>query len=295
MSLKDYRLSVVVFLGLLLGFILPQVGLLLKPYLSYILMLIMFITCLKINPEEFRKIRFKTIVAAMALSLVVVPLFSLGGLIFTPLVFTGFLLALSCPSAASSAFFTDSFGGNASLALVITTIANLISIVSLPVTMLIGVGTSVSFDATVIVMNMIQIILIPLIAAFIARRYMKNLSNAVTRQGSSVSSALILLVLWGGMASGVGYIESNIPDFLGINLIFTVMIALSFAASYFLSMRFGRKDAIALGVTSFMKNAILALVIGSVTFSPGVLPALVANLIDQNIILILLGIFFKRK
>jgi len=295
MSLRNFKLPLIVFLGLSLGFILPQIGLLFKPFLSYLLMLIIFFTCLKIDIADFRKIKIKTILIGLFFIFIFAPLLSLGGMILTPMVFAGILVAFSCPSAAVSAFFSDAFKGDPSLAIALTTISSLISVITLPLTILIGVGTSIKFDTTSIILNMVQIILIPLFAAILMNRYLRKNSERLCRYDKIISYALIIFVLWAGVASGVSYIEGNVYEFLQINLVVTLLLVVALLVPYYIGKMLGREVAITLAITTFVKNGILALVIGSITFGSGVLPVMVANIIDQNVLLILLGLFLKRK
>jgi len=205
------------------------------------------------------------------------------------------LVALSCPSAAVSAFYSNEYKGSSSLALVLITITSLISIITLPLTILIGVGTSISFDTSSVILNLIQIILIPLAAAILLRKYSKKASDKLCRYDKTVSYIMILFVLWGGVASGVSYIEGNIYEFLEVNLVLTLLLIAAILVTYSVGKLFGREVAITLAITTFLKNGILSLVIGSVAFGSGTLPALVANLIDQNVLLVLLGLVLNKK
>jgi BASS family bile acid:Na+ symporter len=258
-------------------------------------MIIMFFTCLKTNLADFRKIKIKAILVGLFFIFIFAPLLSLGGMIISPMVFAGILVAFSCPSAAVSAFYSDAFKGSPSLAIVLTTITSLISVLTMPLTMLIGVGASIKFDAISIILNLAQIILIPLFAAILMNRYLRKTSERMCKYDKIFSHALILFVLWGGVASGVSYIQGNIYEFLQINLVVTSLLAVALIIPYAIGKMFGREDAITLSITTFVKNGILALVIGSVTFGSEVLPVLVANIIDQNMLLVILGLLLKRK
>ena len=142
---------------------------------------------------------------------------------------------------------------------------------------------------------MVQIILIPLFAAILMNRYLRKNSERLCRYDKIISYALIIFVLWAGVASGVSYIEGNVYEFLQINLVVTLLLVVALLVPYYIGKMLGREVAITLAITTFVKNGILALVIGSITFGSGVLPVMVAIIIDQNVLLILLGLFLKRK
>ena len=295
MSLRNIKLSLIVFLGLSLGFILPLFGLFFKPFLTYLLMLLMFFVCLKIDVADFKKIKLRTILIALFFILIFTPLLSMVGVLFMPLIFAGILLAFSCPSAAASAFYSDAFKGNSSVPVILTTITSLISIISLPLTMLIGVGVSIKIDTISMILNLIQVVLIPLLAAFLIKKYLRKISEKACKYDKIVSYIIITFILWGGVASGISYIEGNMYEFLEINLLVTFLLTVALLVSYFIGKIFGREIAITLAITTFMKNGILALVIGSIAFGSGILPVVVANIIDQNILIIILGLLLKHN
>ncbi|MCP8305155.1 MAG: hypothetical protein H3Z50_06810 [archaeon] len=159
---------------------------------------------------------------------------------------------------------------------------------------MVGVGVLIKFDVISMIFNLIQMILIPLLAAILFRKYLTKLSERALKYGNLISYIVIIYILWGGVASGIDYIEGNIYGFLEINLVITPLLTVALLFSYNIGKMFGREHAITLSIATFLKNGILALVIGFITFGSGVLPALVTNLIDQNIMLILLGLFLKK-
>jgi BASS family bile acid:Na+ symporter len=293
MLLRNIVLSLIIFLGLSLGFILPQFGMELGPFLSYFLMVLMFFVFLKLDFSDFRKISPKTIVVGLSFVIVLMPLLSLAGSLISSMVFAGALLAFSCPSAASSTFYSDAFGGSSSLAVTITTISGLLSVVLLPIIMLAGVGASISFNPLSILTSLVQIILIPFVMAFAFKKFYRRFSDNILKHEKPLSYITILFILWGGVASGAGYIQGNLYEFFQVNLLITSLLAVAFLIAYSIGKAFGRKTAMTLGVTTSMKNGILALVIGSATFGPSILLTMVANLIGQNIILMIIGLIKK--
>jgi BASS family bile acid:Na+ symporter len=294
MQFRNITLSLIIFLGLSLGFIIPEFGLSFRSSLPYLLMVLMFFVFLKTEISEFRKIKIKTIAIGLFLVIVFMPMISLVGMVMSSVAFTGILLAFSCPSAASSAFFSNVFGGSSSLAVTLTTISGLASVLLLPVIMLAGVGTSISFDPLSILASLVQIILLPFLAAFLFKKYSGKFSYKALKHERIISYITIIFILWGGVASGASYIQGNVFEFLQVNLIITFLLAAAFLIAYVIGRLFGKETAMTLAITTSMKNGILALVIGSATFGPQIVLPLVANLIDQNIILMLIGLI-KRN
>lgn len=294
MPFANIVLSLLIFLGLLLGFSFPEAGLNLGPFLPYFLMALMFFVFLKLNTDDFRKIKLKTILVGLFFIIVLMPVLSIAGNLLSPIVFAGTLLAFSCPSAASSAFFSNAFGGSSSLAVTLTTISGLASIVLLPIIMLLGVGTSVTFDPMSILTSLVQIILVPFLIAFLFKRYSKRLSMKLLKHERRISYVIIVFILWGGVSTGAGYVQGNLYEFLQVNVLITILLAIAMSISYSIGRIFGRETAMTFGITTSMKNGILALVVGAVAFGPQIVITLIANLIGQNIILMTIGML-KRK
>jgi predicted Na+-dependent transporter len=292
MSLSNIMLSLIIFLGMSLGFVLPEIGLSLGPFLSYFLMILLFFVFLKLDIEDFRKINLKNVAVGLLFIIVLMPLLSLAGGFISSMVFAGILLAFSCPSAASSAFYSNAFGGSSSLAVTLTTISGLASIVLLPIIMFLGVGTSISFNPMTILGSLVQIILIPFVIAFLFKKYYKGFP-VVLKQEKIISFITIIFILWGGVASGASYIQGNLYEFFQVSLLITLLLAVAFLVAYSLGKVFGKKTAMTFAVTTSTKNGVLALVIGSATFGSPILLTIVANLIGQNIILMLIGLLKK--
>ena len=145
------------------------------------------------------------------------------------------------------------------------------------------------------IINLIQMVLIPLLFAIIFRKYFRKLSEKVLENGSAISYIVLIFILWGGVASGINYIERNIYSFLEINLVITPLLMVALIFSYRIGRMFSRERAITISIATILKNGVLALVIGFLTFGSGILPTLVTNLIDQNILLILAGYFLQKK
>ncbi len=71
------------------------------------------------------------------------------------------------------------------------------------------------------------------------------------------------------------------------------VLSLAFVAAYLVGKRFGRRQAVTFGIAACVKNAALVPVVGVTGFGPAVLPPLVANLIAQNLLVVLLRIFIR--
>ena len=288
--IRRYFTSLVVVFSIILGFALPQVGSLWSgaPYLTLLLMFLMFFVTLSIEPSDVSRAAssYPIILVGLFTAFVVLPALALSTKPFFPeIIFAGTMLAFCCPSAIVSSFWAKVFKGDIATALVMSIVTNLVSIVTIPATMLIAVGTVLKIPVISMMLNLAEIILIPMTASFLLRRYVHVDWNGFSGYGSRVELGILVLVIWGSTASGVEPVRSNVPQFVYLNILMLGIFALAFAFTHFLTFEFGHNKAISIEISTTVKNAALSLVIGLATFPKSILPPLIANLIAQNLFL----------
>jgi len=279
----------IIIMSIVLGFVFPDVGLMWRPYLALLLMFLMFFVTLDIEPKELRRSlsNFPVIVAGLLMVFVVTPLLSLlAKPFFSPIVYAGIVLALSSPAAVATAFWAKVFRADVPAALIISTVTNLLSIVTIPATMLIALGTTISMDVAGMMLNLAEIVLIPMTASFLIRKYVHINHGLVTAVTSRTELVILAFLVWGSTAPGVAYAKENVTEFVILNVFLLLMLALAFVIAYFLTRRLGHKQAVSIGIATTVKNVALSLVIGSAAFGSQIIPPLIANLIAQNLLLI---------
>jgi len=279
----------IIIMSIVLGFVFPDVGLMWRPYLALLLMFLMFFVTLDIEPKELRRSlsNFPVIVAGLFMVFVVTPLLSLlAKPFFSPIVYAGIVLAFSCPAAVATAFWAKVFRADVPAALIISTVTNLLSIVTIPATMIIAIGTTISMDVAGMMLNLAEIVLIPMTASFLIRKYVHINHGLVTAVTSRTELVILVFLVWGSTAPGVAYAKENVTELVILNVFLLLMLALAFVIAYFLTRRLGHKQAVSIGIATTVKNVALSLVIGSAAFGSQIIPPLIANLIAQNLLLI---------
>ena len=286
----------IIIMSIVLGFVFPGVGLMWRSYLGLLLMFLMFFVTLDIEPKEVGRSlsNFPVIAAGLFMVFVVTPLLSLlAKPFFSPMVYAGIVLAFSCPAAVATTFWAKVFRADVPVALIISTVANLLSVVTIPATMLIAIGTTVSMDVVGMMLNLAEIVLIPMTASFLIKKYVHINRRLVTTVTSRTELVILVFLVWGSTALGAAYAKENVMEFLVLNVFLLLTLALAFIMAYLLTRRFGHKQAVSIGIATTVKNAALSLVIGSVAFGPQIIPPLIANLIAQNLLLIPLKVAIK--
>lgn len=293
---RRFFTPLLVLVSIALGFLFPDIGALWKPYLSVLLALLMFFVSLTIEPREIKEsVKSYSVVAlALLMVFVVTPLLALSAkLLFSSEVYVGTVLAFSSPSAIVTPFWAGVFSGDVATALVVSTTANLLAVVTVPLTMIVAVGSAVSVDMSWMVQNLAVVILVPFGAAFLFRKALSVDATRINAYSSKVELAILVLLVWGSVADGAVYARSHAVEFAFLNVFMLCVLGLAFAVAYLVGRRFGRRQAVTFGIAACVKNAALALVVGVTGFGPAVLPPLVANLIAQNLLVVLLGIFIR--
>lgn len=290
--------AITILASIALGFFHPDVGMYWKPYVAYLLMLLMFSTVLTIRPKDILESAHDVKALAYALFMIFVfapALALIGKPLFSPITFAGIMLALCAPSAIATAFYASVFKGDTAYGLVISMTTNLLAILTIPLTMFLAIGATISLDVTWMILNLTQLILVPIAIAFLVQKTFHTDMSRLSRYTSKTNLMILLFVIWGSIAPGTAYAQDNPTQFLRLNLFILTLLVISFIVTYTLGARNGHKRAITAGIAASVKNGALPLVIATTLFNSEILPPLVANLIAQSLILVALGTFLKEK
>jgi predicted Na+-dependent transporter len=287
----------IILLGILFGFLLPSVGVIWKAYLPYLLMLLMFFVSLTIEPKEiaYSVKNYSLIGLALFMVFIFTPLLSLlARPLFSQADYTGTVLAFACPSAIATGFWCSVICGDVATGLVMSTVTNLLAIVTLPFTMLIILGATIRINTGWMILNLAELILIPLGSSFMLKALIRKSLRHLSGYTSKANSIIMMLLIWGSIAPGVADAEKDAVEFGFLNVFMLIMLALAFCIAYELGRNHGREQAVTVAIGSSVKNAALSLVLGLTIFGSNVLSPLIANLIAQNILLIPLTIILKK-
>ena len=146
--------------------------------------------------------------------------------------------------------------------------------------------TMTKINSTEIFSNLFFILVVPLVAGQVLRKLSLQKTQKINIHSSPIQQALVLFLIWGAIAPGATLIQENPVEFILLLLFIVLILSATFAVAYFAGKKFGRSSAIALSIVSSHKNSTLAIVIGELVLGPLALPALIANLVGQNLFLI---------
>jgi len=287
----------VIIAGIVLGFLLPAVGLLWKNYIGLLLVVLMLFLYLRIDTEDVKNsVRDpKPLGWALLMTFVFMPLLALiGRVFFAPILFSGIVLALSSPPAAAAGFWTRIFKGDIAFALVATAISSLFAVVTVPASMLLATGAIASFDPYPMILMLAELILVPAVTVLLLKKAVHIEWGRVTRHTAHLELVVVFLLIWGSIAPGIESVRENLLQFGLLNVFMFASLGLGFSIAFLVGKKFGYAHAISAGIATCVKNAGLSLVIGLTMFGSSVVPPLIANLVAQNLLIVLL-LCFKSK
>jgi len=296
--LKTSVTPLVIIAALALGFLLPDVGLLWKNYIGLLLVVLMLFLYLRIDAKDVKNSvrNAKPLGWALLMTYIFMPLLALvGKVFFAPILFSGIVLALSSPPAAATSFWARIFKGDIAFALVLTAIASILAVFTVPASMLLATGTIASFDPYPMILMLAELILIPAVTVLLLKKAVHVEWYRVTLHTGHIELAVVFLLIWGSVAPGVESIRDNLVQFGLLNVFMFASLSLGFSIAFLVGRRFGYEHAISGGIATCVKNAGLSLVIGLAMFGSSVVPPLIANLVAQNVLIVLLLTYFKSK
>lgn len=294
MNISKYS-SLIILFGALLGFLWPSPGLALRPILNILLMILIFLSCLEIDLNQiwatFKKpklIFFELLIVHLA-SPILIYIFLKP--FISPELFLGLILVTTVPVGRSAVFLSNLFGGLPEKALVISSLSNLISPLTLPLITYYFTQSTIKFDAIEMSTSMAYIIIIPFLLAILLRRF--NLVKKITRHQTDLSTVLVSIIVWGIVAPIHNQITSHLFLSFELTLLSLVLMSINFALGYFLGTN--KSEKITYAISATYKNYSLATIIAALTF-PNVilisLPSLIYS-ISNNLLLLPLQFLLK--
>jgi bile acid:Na+ symporter, BASS family len=290
--LKEYT-WLVILLAIGLGLLAPTTGMVIKPYVSYLLMGLMFLSGVSIDfarsVKHLKKVR-KVIVSLLVIHfLSVLLVWCLRGL-FSPEIFLGLMLAAAMPVGVSVIFLAGLYGGSTAKALVIAFLSNLVSPLLVPVVVWWLAGVEIKVDSWSMFWTITSLIIIPLVLARLVA--LTRIKKVVEREGTYLSVGILFLLIWGVIAP-VSRILVLDMSFLQLFLVVLMLVLVNLLLGMWLGSDWKAKKTY--GIVLSYKNFSLAMVLALSLFGPQVaLPAVVYALVN-NLLLVLLQWRWKEK
>jgi BASS family bile acid:Na+ symporter len=293
-SLRNY-LGFFIFGGILLGLLFPAPMLPFKNYLMYPLMLLVFLSALKINVKDLRHAEHDFwryfILAVIIFIIPSLSAFLLAKTFLPNIIFIGLMIVAAAPTAIGVVFLSDIMKGDAGKALIGTTFAHLLSPLLTPFAVWFLAHEIIHVPFVDMLVLIGKLIFIPVILAQIVRWI--GWDKKILSFAGWLNEFLLFLLIWGTIAPAQKSVFAN-PKLFFIALgIFFVVLTIQAFAGYF----FGRdkKEKITWIIIGISKDFTLSSVLALTLFGAEALVAPAAFVILSNAILIPLEWWVGKK
>lgn len=274
----------IITIGIIISFIFPAIGLSLKPYLNYLLMALMFFSCLEINLKEIflDLIDYKKHTVILVIVHLVSPMiiFLLRNF-FSEEIFLGLIIVATIPAARSSVFLSSIYGGNTSKALAISTISNGLSPIIVPLLVWIFAKTSIKINYQEMGVTILMLTVIPIGLALIVRQL--ELSKSIKKYNTSLSITILFFLILGIISPVRNIILNNLQLSLTLGILIFILNVINFNLGFLVGKNYS--DKIAFAISSTYKNTTLASILALSFSNPLIaLPSVLYTVINNFII-----------
>jgi predicted Na+-dependent transporter len=290
---KNTWLVILIAIGM--SFLVPSIGIVLKPYINYFLMVLMFLSCLDINLKEFwsalRDFKIQATVLAIVHLVSPVLVLVLFKWFLSDEIFLGLILASVIPAGRAAVFLVKIYGGKPVTALVISSISNALSPITVPFLVWLFAKTSIEINPVEMGTAILWMVAVPIVAAIIFR--IIGGAKYLIDKSAGLSVIFLFMIILGIISPIRETILDNWTKSVGLILMVLFLIGVDFWLGYRLGKT--KEDKITLAVTSSYKNYTLGTLVALTLFSPVVaLPSIIYT-ISNNLLLIPIQIITKKK
>lgn len=258
-------------------------------------MILIFLSCLEIDLSQIwqtlkqpKLLFFELLIVHLASPILI---YFLLKPFISPELFLGLILVSTVPVGRSAVFLSNLFGGLPEKALVISSLSNLISPLTLPLITYYFAQSTIKFDVIEMSSSMAIIIVVPFFLALILRHF--NPIKKIIPHQTNISTVLVAIIVWGIIAPIHNQITSHLYLSLTLTLLSLILMSVNFGLGYLLGTN--KSEKITYAISATYKNYSLATIIASITF-PGLimvaLPSLIYS-ISNNLLLLPLQFLLK--
>lgn len=270
---RDLMLIAVALAGIAGGVALPESAGMLSPYILHLMMVILFLSFLKIDFAALLGIDRGSLVEVACwsfLKLVVLPV-ALWGLcrLVLPDLSLAVLLLAGVSAGVTAPFFAGILGGNVERVLQVVVVTSLLVPVTLPSLAQLLMGAQLALPYWPMVRMLLLVIVVPLFAALVQRRCFPGAMPYLARVQFPIMLLLFLLINLGVFARYAGFLRGH-PEQVLIVVLVCCLVTLLAAGSGFIVGRCsgGRLNGLDGAVMMTYVNNVLVVVFAARFFGP---------------------------
>ncbi|NQZ84492.1 MAG: hypothetical protein HRU03_02135 [Nanoarchaeales archaeon] len=285
---------VLILIAIMISLIYPKFGLNFQPYITPLMMALMFFSFLNINFQSLSD-NLHHIKKPSEILLIVHFLSPILVLLLKPYldpqIFLGLIIAASTAAGVSTVFLSSLFKGNPNTALLITFTSHMLAPILIPLVIYIFTRQVIDINYIAISFTIIKLIIIPLLLAMFFHHF--KAYKKVVPYASKISSFILFFVILGIISPVQKFLVENIKLTFLLVAIIIGLTTINFLVGYFLGKT--KEEKITYGICANYKNYALASIIALSNFEPVVaIPAAVYGLVN-NFFLIPLQFFLHSK
>lgn len=209
------NISFVVLLAVALAFFLPGAGLVFQPYVTFLAMIIIYLSFIKTPASEVMRSagQFKNMAFGLILQYLIV---GTAGLIIAktflsnPELIAGLILISITPTGISNVVFTDAIKGRTSLTIAIVIAGTIIAPFIMPLWALLFIGKYIPIDALNLFINIAAMVFIPLIAAKITKTGSKNLTKKIIKKSNQIQITALFIIIFALISPAIKYLTDPV-------------------------------------------------------------------------------------
>lgn len=280
MSLIEKLYSFIIFLAVLIGILIGQVGFIQTNAESFIVPLLiamLFITFLQIPIEEiktaFKNIKFTytSVIINFAWTPILAWLLALVFLSDNPALYIGFIMLMVTPCTDWYLIFTGIAKGNVALSTAILPLNLILQVTLLPVYLLIFGGTTGVVELSFLIESVLLVLFVPLLLALLTKfllRKKEQMREKIITNLSVLPIIFLSLAIVAMFASQGQLLLENLDLMWQI----TIPILLFFVINFIIGQRVGQlmkfpySDRASLSLTTLARNSPIALAIAMTAF-----------------------------
>ena len=242
------------------------------PYVTYLLMLIMFGMGVTLNIDDFKRVltRPAPVIAGTFLHYLVMPLaaWGLAKLFQMPSdLAAGMILVGSVASGTASNVMIYLAKGDVALSVTISSVSALVGVFATPLLTKLYVDTNIEVDVMGMLLSIVQIVVIPIGLGLVIHHTMTNAVKRIEPYLPAFSMICILLIISAVVAGSQSFIGS-----VGLVVIIAVVLhnAIGLLGGYWGGKLFGFDESTCrtLALEVGMQNSGLAATLGKIYFTP---------------------------
>jgi bile acid:Na+ symporter, BASS family len=270
-KIKSPLLNFITILSIPLAILIPQVGKVFSPYTSWLLGVLLFFSFLGISFDDLlRAVRkpikpfFVSMVILIVSPLVIYPIMER----FFPVYLLGAVIFMLLPTAVSSPAIAGIYGGDIAFGTVNAVFSNLLSPFTIPLFLVLFMGTSVKVSTTSMLLQLLLIVVIPFILGLLANRFAPAIVGKTKHHYRLINLLLLFLLFFAILSPYSKELTGNLLNWHLWLAVFVVHIVLYFFSKLTVLNTTNESEKISVEANMMFLNIGLAVVIVQNYFGP---------------------------